>query len=74
MAFEKLKSKLTSSSKSPKDYLEEELMANPYGEFGFNETAGALEKGVSEQEMKDALLKKKAMRDAMERLRLKQEE
>ena len=54
--------------------MEEELMANPYGEFGFNETAGALEKGVSEQEMKDALLKKKAMRDAMERLRLKQEE
>jgi hypothetical protein len=74
MAFEKLKSKLSGSSKSPKEYLEEDLKANPYGEFGFNEMADALDKGISEQEMKDALLKKKAQRDAMERLRLKQEE
>jgi len=73
MAFEKLKSKLSGSSKSPKDYLEEDLKANPYGEFGFNEMADALEQGVSQEEMKDALLKKKAQKEAMERLRLKQE-
>lgn len=74
MAFEKLKSKLRSSSKTPKDYLEESLASDPYSEFGFNETAGALEQGVSEQEIKKALLKKKAQKEAMERLRLKQEE
>ncbi len=74
MAFEKLKSKLSSSSKSPKDYLEEDLKTNPYGEFGFNEIADALEQGISQEEIKDALLKKKAQKEAMERLRLKQEE
>jgi hypothetical protein len=74
MAFEKLKSKLSSSSKSPKDYLEEDLIANPYSEFGFNEMSDALEQGVSQEDMKDVLLKKKAQKEAMERLRLKQEE
>lgn len=74
MAFEKLKSKLKSSSKTSGDYLTEDLLANPYSELGFNEMAGALEKGVSEQELRDALLKKKAQKEAMERLRLKQEE
>jgi hypothetical protein len=73
MAFEKLKSKLKGSSKSAKDYLTEDLVANPYSEFDFNDAAAALEKGISEQEIKDALLKKKAQKDAMERLRLKQE-
>jgi hypothetical protein len=74
MAFEKLKSKLSGSSKSPKDYLEEDLVANPYSEFNIGDMVGALEKGVSEQELREALLKKKAQKDAMERLRLKQEE
>jgi hypothetical protein len=73
MAFEKLKSKLSKSSKTAKDYLEEDLIADPYSEFGFNEAAGALEQGISEKEIKDALLKKKAQKEAMERLRLKQE-
>jgi hypothetical protein len=73
MRFGKLMKQLKTSSKTPAQYLEEDILSEPYKDVDFNTTAKALEMGVSSEELTEILNKKKALKQAMERLKMKQE-
>jgi len=73
MRFGKLMKQLKKSSKTPAEYMEEEEVSNPYEDMDFNKMSEAMEKGVSPEELGDISKKKRKMKEAMERLRMKQE-
>lgn len=73
MRFGKLMGKLKKSAKTPAEYMEEEEISNPYEDMDFNKMSEAMEKGVSPEELSDITKKKRKMKEAMERLRMKQE-
>lgn len=73
MRFGKLMGKLKKSAKTPAEYMEEEEISNPYEDMDFNKMSEAMEKGVSPEELSDIGKKKRKMKEAMERLRIKQE-
>lgn len=73
MRFGKLMGKLKKSSKTPAEYMEEDVLSSPYEEIDFNRMSQAMERGVSSEELKDIIEKKRKMKEAMERLRMKQE-
>lgn len=64
---------LKKSSKTPAGYMEEDVLSSPYEEIDFNKMSQAMERGVSSEELKDIIEKKRKMKKAMERLRIKQE-
>ncbi len=73
MRFGKLMKSLKKSSKTPAEYLEEDEISNPYDEMDFNEMTKAMEQGVTPEELSEISKKKRKMKEAMERLRMKQE-
>lgn len=73
MRFKKLMNQFKTSSKTPSQYLEEDELANPYDEIDLQDMALAVEKGISPEELNEIIKKKKAMKEAAERLRMKQE-
>lgn len=73
MRFGKVLGKLKKSSKTPAEYMEEEEISNPYEDMDFNKMSEAMENGISPEELSDISKKKRKMKEAMERLRMKQD-
>ena len=73
MRFKKVMKQLKKSNKPSAELIENEELSSPYDEMDFNKTAKAMEMGVSPEEVSDISMKKRRMKQAMERLRLKQD-